>query len=104
MILHDGIPGTAMPAFALLAPDEIDALVEYVKYLSMRGVMETALVSYVADELDFDPVAGTTDDPLDPEHNQEQREVIESILADDVVSGWKEAPEQVVVPDADSLP
>ena len=28
-----GIPGTAMPSFALLPDDEIDALVEYVKYL-----------------------------------------------------------------------
>ena len=41
--LHDGVPGTAMPSFALLPPDEVDALVEYVKYLSMRGQMETAL-------------------------------------------------------------
>jgi mono/diheme cytochrome c family protein len=38
-ILHDGIPGTAMPSFALLPPDEREALVEYVKYLSIRGQM-----------------------------------------------------------------
>ena len=42
-IIVDGIPDTAMPSFALLPPDEIDALVEYVKYLSIRGEAETAL-------------------------------------------------------------
>ena len=42
-VLIDGIPGTAMPSFALLPPDEVDALVEYVIYLSMRGQTETTL-------------------------------------------------------------
>jgi len=39
-ILHEGIPGTAMPSFLLLPDDEIEALVEYVKYLSVRGQTE----------------------------------------------------------------
>ena len=38
--LIDGIPGTAMPSFALLPGDQIEALVEYVKYLSIRGETE----------------------------------------------------------------
>ncbi|HXT60853.1 MAG TPA: cytochrome c [Pirellulales bacterium] len=38
--LIDGIPGTAMPSFALLPADQIEALVEYVKYLSIRGETE----------------------------------------------------------------
>lgn len=42
-VLVDGIPDTAMPSFSLLPPDEVDALVEYVKYLSLRGEAETAL-------------------------------------------------------------
>ena len=37
-ILHNGIPGSAMPSFRLLAEEEITALVDYVKYLSMRGL------------------------------------------------------------------
>jgi mono/diheme cytochrome c family protein len=41
--LIEGIPGTAMPSFMLLAPIEIDALVEYVKYLSIRGQFERDL-------------------------------------------------------------
>ena len=56
--LMDGVPGTAMPAFSVLPPDEVAALLEYVKYLSMRGQMETALVGYIVDNLDYDPVTG----------------------------------------------
>ena len=60
-VIYDGIPGTAMPSFALLPPDEVAALVEYVKYLSIRGQTETALENYVADELNpgdkFDPAS-----------------------------------------------
>src|SRR5262245_22555690 len=39
-IVRDGVPGTAMPSFALLPDNQIKALVEYVKYLSMRGQTE----------------------------------------------------------------
>jgi mono/diheme cytochrome c family protein len=51
-ILVDGIPGTAMPSFKLLAADEIDALVHYVKYLSIRGEVERALVSTTLSEFE----------------------------------------------------
>ncbi len=43
-ILHNGIPGTSMPSFALLSAVQVEALVEYVKYLSIRGETELALV------------------------------------------------------------
>lgn len=43
-VLNNGIPGTSMPSFALLSPVEVDALVEYVKYLSIRGEAELALM------------------------------------------------------------
>lgn len=43
-ILHNGIVGTSMPSFALLGDAQVDALVEYVKYLSMRGETEIALM------------------------------------------------------------
>jgi mono/diheme cytochrome c family protein len=45
-ILHNGIPGTSMPSFGLLSPIQIDALVEYVKYLTIRGETELALMRY----------------------------------------------------------
>jgi len=43
-ILHNGIPGTSMPSFALLSDVQIDALAEYVKYLAIRGETELALM------------------------------------------------------------
>jgi len=43
-ILRQGIPGTSMPSFALLSEPQIDALAEYVKYLSIRGETELALM------------------------------------------------------------
>ena len=39
-IVLDGIPGTAMPSFKLLTDLEVEALVHYVKYLSIRGELE----------------------------------------------------------------
>ncbi len=41
-----GIEGTAMPAFNLLAPKEIDALVSYVIHLSIRGQVEYDTIRY----------------------------------------------------------
>lgn len=51
-ILRHGIPGTSMPAFevALVQP-EIEALVEYVKYLSLRGMVEIELARQTSEEL-----------------------------------------------------
>ena len=42
--LMEGIPGTAMPSFRLLPGDELDAVLEYVKYLSIRGEVERRLI------------------------------------------------------------
>ena len=51
-ILMNGIPGTSMPSFALLPDTEVDALVDYVKYLSIRGEVERRLIEDMAFELD----------------------------------------------------
>jgi len=55
-IVNSGVPGTAMPSFALLPEREVDALIDYVKYLSIRGEVERALFT-AATELE---------DPYDP--------------------------------------
>lgn len=49
-ILNEGIMGTAMPSFKLLQDNELEALVQYVKYLSIRGQVEKALIQGVAYE------------------------------------------------------
>lgn len=105
--LVNGIPGTSMPSFSLLPPQEVQALVEYVKYLSMRGQMETALIQYVSEELEFDPNSGEIaegpEGKLDPANNPEQKEIVEELLAE-IVEGWEAANDQRVVPDQEFLP
>jgi mono/diheme cytochrome c family protein len=49
-ILTNGIPGTAMPSFKVLPNNELEALVGYVRYLSIRGEMEREL-AYLTAEL-----------------------------------------------------
>jgi len=53
--LNEGVPGTAMPSFELLPTKDIDALVEYVKYLSLRGQTELALIDQYKQADAFDP-------------------------------------------------
>jgi mono/diheme cytochrome c family protein len=96
-ILHDGVPGTAMPSFALLPDDEIDALVEYVKYLSIRGQMETALEGYVADELN-------PGDKFDPAGDPAIRALVIDTLLGPIMESWNGANEQVIIPTEDAIP
>lgn len=86
-ILQEGIPGTAMPSFLLLPNDEIEALVEYVKYLSVRGQTETNIaIALFSDEEDIEP----------------KREVIMEDYLQSVLDEWAAAEELVVNPPARS--
>jgi mono/diheme cytochrome c family protein len=49
-VVENGIPGTYMPSFKLLESQEMIAIVEYVRWLSMRGQCEKALVEQVKDK------------------------------------------------------
>jgi mono/diheme cytochrome c family protein len=42
-----------MPSFSLIAPEDIDALVDYVIYLSVRGETERRLLTGAVDEFDY---------------------------------------------------
>jgi mono/diheme cytochrome c family protein len=58
--LFRGIPATAMPSFARLEPREVAALIEYLKYLSIRGETELYVFQLIVDEeelLPLDPIA-----------------------------------------------
>jgi mono/diheme cytochrome c family protein len=46
-----------MPSHAALEPEEIEALIEYVKYLSIRGQTEAYLLQTVVDEDESGPLA-----------------------------------------------
>ncbi len=116
-VLMNGVPGTAMPSFSLLPNSEVEALVEYVKYLSMRGQLETELIRYVYNELgeeekvddNGDPILDEEGEPemeriaLDPEHNADQRDAIMDMLTE-IVDGWNAANEEIIVPDPEQIP
>ena len=95
--IREGIPSTAMPAFVLLPPDEVEALVEYVKYLSIRGQMEAALTDYVFNELE-------PEDSLDPAGNPELKELLVNDLLANIMTGWQEAASQIILPEEPALP
>jgi mono/diheme cytochrome c family protein len=94
-VIENGIPSTAMPSFKLLPPDEVEALVEYVKYLSMRGQMELALERFVFDE--------DMQEPLDPVADASLRDTLGE-FATTIAEGWKTASESVIVPEEASIP
>ena len=116
-VLSNGVPGTAMPSFALLPGSEVESLVEYVKYLSYRGQMETKLIAYVYDELGEEEAEDEEGNeildekgepvmrrpPFDPTQNADQQEAVMDLLAE-VLEDWDAADEQIVVPEEDSIP
>jgi mono/diheme cytochrome c family protein len=53
-LLRRGIPGTSMPSFSLLNEEDLDALVDYVIYLSIRGEVERQLLTQATFELDLE--------------------------------------------------
>ena len=87
-LLLNGVAGTAMPSFKLLPESEVESLVDYVKYLSLRGEVERRLYEEMAIELD----AGER--LLDDEDLASANEfLVEDVLAD-VVEKWNEAESQ----------
>ena len=92
-ILDDGVPGTAMPSFRLLPPDAKKALVEYVKYLSMRGEMETALIAHCADE-------GLEEG----DHIDSSRGNLIDYMLIPIAEKWSQAESQVIHPDQQAAP
>ncbi|MBX7168429.1 MAG: c-type cytochrome [Pirellulales bacterium] len=61
-----GIPGTAMPSFGLLPSADLDALVEYVRYLSLRGEYAALAASQLFDLDESLPSDGTVAELLEP--------------------------------------
>jgi mono/diheme cytochrome c family protein len=77
--LRRGVTGTSMPSFKDLSPEDLDAVADYVIYLSQRGELENDLVLMAVD-----------DEELDPDY------------IDETVTGirdrWHEAQSQLVMP------
>ena len=84
-VVRDGVPGTAMPSFALLPDTQIKALVEYVKYLSMRGQTEIDLINAIS--------ALGEDEKLDT-----SRGVLIDEMLVPLAESWTTASEKIVQP------
>lgn len=108
-VLTNGVPGTAMPSFSLLPQAEIESLVEYVKYLSMRGQVETELARFVFNDLGEEEVENDEGEtvtqlvPFNPAEDAEQMEVLNDIISE-VADDWASANEQVIIPEEDMIP
>ena len=94
--LIEGIPGTAMPSFRTLPDDQLAALIEYVKYLSMRGQMEEMLFAKLYDE---------TEDAESFTPEQLDKLLSSSFVLDKdegiliaIVKEWKDAPDKIINP------
>jgi mono/diheme cytochrome c family protein len=77
--LRRGVTGTSMPSFADLAPDDLEAVADYVIFLSQRGELEHELAS-IADQ----------DESLNAD-------AVDAAMKK-VVGGWKEAQAKLVMP------
>lgn len=89
-VLRDGIPGTSMPSFKLLPEIERDAILEYVKYLTLRGQTERALIQVCTTEL------GPEDSLVD---FFKQESINDYVLAP-LVETWMTAEENIIYPEA----
>lgn len=97
-IVLDGIPGTAMPSFALLTDIEVESLVYYVQYLAIRGETERALL-YASTQLEpgqrLVSLVPDSAPEADKQAQQEQLSAVKDIIAP-IVRQWAEAPSHVV--------
>jgi mono/diheme cytochrome c family protein len=78
--VRQGIRGTSMPGFALLPEHDLQAVVDYVLFLSRRGELEKQLLSTAEAEEEIDPAA------------------VEEDLVPAVLTRWSEAEEAEVRP------
>lgn len=91
--LRHGIPGTSMPAFHLLPEDDLQALVDYVIYLSVRGEVERGLLQMAAFELDPTQDAPLVDFSIResaPQEFAEQWSEVETLVVN-VAKRWQAA-------------
>ncbi len=99
-VIRHGITGTSMPGFRNLQPKEVESLVQYVKFLSIRGQLERRLLAEV-DVMDGEPIldlslVGRESDDEDREEFGEQlATVVEEFLYEDIVERWANADDAV---------
>ena len=96
-IIRHGIPGTAMPAFRSLGPKEVASLIDYVKYLSIRGQMERRMLAEIY-VMDGDPLLNlelAADEDSREEFEDQLFVIVEEFLIEDIVQRWANADDRV---------
>ena len=84
-ILMEGVAGTAMPSFKVLPENEVEALIHYVRYLSVRGEVERSLLYYAGTDLDEED--RLLDLSASPEDRAEQAAAARDFVTE-VVDKW----------------
>lgn len=114
-IMECGIPGTAMPSFRTLPSEEIEALIHYVRYLSIRGQFERFLISEVGGLDDGEPLIDLTlamdskdGEPASDDDIEELEDRLYGLLEDTLMEGmigrWVSAEKKSTkIPDAPSM-
>ncbi len=117
-VLQNGVPGTYMPSFVpMLKDNELDIVVEYVRFLALRGEFERRLVSELAPDYSKDAMANRM---ASGETRSEVVNDLKEFLAEDLqdsIEGfmdgtnglatvWTNAnlPEATITPDAARVP
>jgi mono/diheme cytochrome c family protein len=92
-IVLDGIPGTAMPSFKLLLDLEVEALVDYVKYLSIRGEVERRLLIATGDLEPNVRLVSTVAANANAEEKAAQQQQVAAVkdIVTEIVGKWESA-------------
>lgn len=102
--IENGIPGTYMPSFKLFSEAESKAVVEYVRWLTMRGELENGLDNEFYSDLSKKAVKERIDGGETAEEIFEgvQENVTDAVerLSDELAESWlkAESDESVVIP------
>lgn len=104
--IKHGIPGTSMKAIPELTDQDVEALVDYVIYLSWRGEFERNMLMLGGD-VEFEAEEGEEGDHLFYEPSpdfEDQLEQAQEIIVD-IAESWLEAEDRIQqVPDPEGIP
>ena len=93
-LLMKGIPGTGMPSFSLLEDDDLEALVDYVIYLSVRGETERRLLMTAIMSLGYGSEDLRDNERLRWPGDEQTREVVDETLQR-VIQPWVASDDEV---------
>lgn len=94
-IIQNGAIGSSMPPFRLMAPADIDDLVEYVIFLSKRGELERRLLQFYVDQ-GYTPEEAVQPDTLKTITDELKTTAAESLA--EINTAWSGATDAIVEP------